>query len=196
MAPIAQFGKSFTLAVLVAGLAVGGCAEKRLGAPGQAPPLETMAMKGEPLAVAQCTLQHMQEADECDTIDWGLGVTSDEVTGASRLTCYNVTPSAVAVGAAFGLIGVLVGAAVGEKEDVGESNKRPPRYTAVFKPVGPGEIETSFWVATTMEGPEHYIGILKTAMAPCDGAGLEPAAATGATPMPATPTGTETAAPQ
>lgn len=158
-------------------VATGACADKRLGAPGQAPPLETMRLSGTPKAVAECTMATMQAADECDDIDSGLGITTNEVTKAVQLTCYNVTPAAVSAGAAFGLIGVLVGAAIGEKETVGESNKRPPYYTVQLKETAPKDLEAGFWVATSMDGPESKIAKLKSYLGKCNGQVGEPAAA-------------------
>lgn len=151
-------------------VATGACADKRLGAPGQAPPLETMHLSGSPRAVAECTMATMQAADECDDIDSGLGITTNEVTKAVQLTCYNVTSTAISAGgAAFGLIGVLIGAAVGEKERVGESNKRPPYYTVQLKETAPKALEAGFWVATSMSGPEEKIAKLKSYLGKCDG---------------------------
>lgn len=167
-------------------LATTACADKRLGAPGQAPPLETMRLKGSPQAVAECTKATLEAADDCSSIDYGLGITTNEVTKAVQLTCYNVTSTAVAAGgAAFGILGVLVGAAVGEKEKVGESNKRPPLYTVQLKEVAPKDIEAGFWVTKTMDGPEFYIGKLKTALGKCDGQVAEAQPAPVATPAPA-----------
>lgn len=160
-------GKSLLLALAV--VLLGGCAEKRLGAPGQAPPLETMALTGEPMAVAQCAMTALQADGECDNFEWGLGVTRDEVTGAAKLTCYNVTPKAAAVGASLGIIGVLFGAAVDEKVPVGEGNRRPPLFTAVLKPVAPDAIEASFWVASRLEGPDGYLAAMKKALGHCEG---------------------------
>lgn len=155
---------------LLAGLTfLGACADKRLGAPGQAPPLQTTTVKGDPYPVAQCTMDNLRAAKECDSIDFGLGLSANAVTQAINLTCYNVTPTAVQAGAAFGLIGVLIGAAVGEKEAADPSNKRPPAYTAVFEQAGAGVVKIGFWVAKSMEGPEYYIDKVKTAMATCDG---------------------------
>ncbi|MCW0182884.1 MAG: hypothetical protein OJI70_14010 [Zavarzinia sp.] len=158
------------MASVAALVATGACADKRLGAPGQAPPLETMRLSGTPKAVAECTMATMQAADECDDIDSGLGITTNEVTKAVQLTCYNVTSTAVSTGgAAFGLIGVLIGAAVGEKEKVGESNKRPPYYTVLLKETAPKALEAGFWVATSIDGPESRIAKLKSYLGKCDG---------------------------
>lgn len=173
------------VASIAALVATGACAEKRLGAPGQAPPLETMRLSGSPKAVAECTMATMQAADECDDIDSGLGVTTNEVTKTVQLTCYNVTPAAVSAGAAFGLIGVLVGAAIGEKEQVGESNKRPPYYTVQLKETAPKDLEAGFWVATSMDGPESRIAKLKSYLGKCDGQVAEAQPAPVATPAPA-----------
>ncbi|PWR22578.1 hypothetical protein [Zavarzinia aquatilis] len=150
-------------------MATAACADKRLGAPGQAPPLDTMSLSGTPKAVAECTMAAMQAADECDDIDSGLGITTNEVTKTVQLTCYNVTPAAVSAGAAFGILGVLIGAAVGEKEKVGESNKRPPYYTVQLKETSPKAVEAGFWVATSIDGPESRIAKLKSYLGKCDG---------------------------
>lgn len=188
---LARFAQASSLIAL---LATAACADQRLGAPGQAPPLETMRTSGDAATVAQCTFAAMQAADECDSIDYGLGITTNEVTKAVNLTCYNVTPAAVSAGAAFGLIGILVGAAVGEKEPVGENNKRPPLYTAVFEDVATNDVKVSFWVRTTADGPEYYTAKIKTAIDKCQGQTAQsapvPTPAVPATPAPAVPVDT------
>ncbi|MFA5120562.1 hypothetical protein [Zavarzinia sp.] len=168
---------------VVAALALSACAQ-RLGAPGQAPPLDTMQMTGTAKPVAQCTMEALTAAGTCADIDYKLGLSTNDVTGAVSLTCYNITPAAASAGAMFGLVGVLVGYAVGTEAPADETNKRPPRFTTVLQQTKPDALDVSFWVHTSVSGPESSIADIKTALKTCEGKGLTVAAPAPAAPAP------------
>lgn len=170
--------------ILVAGLLASGACTTPPGAPGTTPALTSLRLNGSPEPLAQCAKTVLQKANECDNIDYGLGVTTQPADKTAKLTCYVVTPPAVAAGAMFGVIGVLVAAAVGEKRPADETNTVPPRYTALLTQLDEQTADAQFWVAEN--DPKETLDVLKAALTGCS-APAAAAPATAATAVPSAP---------
>jgi len=178
--------------LLILALAATSACATRPGAPGTTPPLDTLKLTGSPQPVAECAKTVLQKADECDSLDFGLGVTVQAAEKSARLTCYVVTPTAASVGALFGVVGVLVGAAVGTKQPADETNTTPPRYTVVLSEVEPQKIDAKFWVATALDSPDTTIRVLKAALNGCSTPAAPP---TSPAVLPSTPATSPTVPP-
>jgi hypothetical protein len=165
--------------LLSVGLTAAGCTRDRLrsGAPGLAPPLETVQLSGAPVPIAKCAVAILDAAGTCDDLDYGLGVEIGADGRSANLICYNTTPGAVEFvsGMGGGLIPILIAHAMDDDQPKDSSNTKPPRYTAVLTEAAPQLTVAEVWALPSMFGDEYYLGELKKALSSCSAVRAEKA---------------------